>query len=1196
MVLAVILVLVVGLMPVPSSRLEKRLQEAFQEAFGGAATFSSCNIRILRGASIRDFRLYTDETQQELLLECSRVRVGYNPLFYPLTGSYGLYLAKPRLVVPAAVDGQLQMPKSLSQPSKGDSKGTSGVPSYVRVDDARIEYVCMLNSVPVVGEDIDISLTRLRSDKPKALECRGRVLWGGQGFSFTSGGTVNLQEKSSSLSGMIRPVTGSLVSVNLGKYPFSAKRVPWTLQGSFEGSAMNVEISLNPQEGTVALTESLKPSLKQANGTLRYDKSTGKIVVQDFAIGLDNYHASAKGEFGLTGYKPFHITLLSQDMPSEVIRVLVSENKPELPIVLVSGILGFELETSGLMTNPKGMFSQGRLDCQGCTFEHVATGFRLTNVTGGLDVSPEEAVFHNLQAHYTDKAFSLHGSIKGDPFIWENPIVDVTAQGEIDLTQTGKFIHALTPDALGESKISGNALLDISASGALNDPNNLQFDGSVEMQNVNVSGGIFTVPFSRVSGKVDFKDGTMNLVSLQGTTGKTTVTVEGTWKRGTHSWKDGEVDLKLVGVAEGDEIFPVLERSLPEYLEGYRAQGPLEYDLSLTGLIDSASERFWSGNAILSQGTLQGGVLIDALSDVTAEISLQSNKLDELSLRWKRANVPGRLSYTKKAGRHTFLFRADSQIEELRRFSERYLDWETKDFQFAGSVFSDVEMNWLEAASDQASVKGRIDFEGCEINSTKWLVPIENLEGLVRIDDSMFVSDRLSFSSGKASAAIKAMYKKGSFSMESLESVQLADLMGKLQQLYPDKHTGWSAGGELGFTLKSEPPRVEDGTAALRSYEGDLSFYEAFVKTDRMDQPVEKVRGMVHFDRNAARADDLVFAFAGTEGTCSFVVEDYDRPVISGEVLAVNLDVTRILEMMKFRSTATPQSKPAGLNLQRVSGILKADKFRFSKLSGTDLSTRFGWSDQEDVTSLDLSEITFSPWGGKAVGAFEAAMRETDLIYSGSLQASNVSLRDMLTAIGSSSPGQVDGEFDLKIAYNGTGLTADDFEAQGEFEARDVTSLRHDFFARMAEAVKLDLFREISFDKVYAPFIVTDKRVFTDDLRWIGRFSEMQWKGSIGLDHSLNYDIKAAISASGASGTSAIDGTPAGPLFRFLTAKSIDLSLTGTLSEPKFAVRPLRTLIQPAKDIGEIVIVPVGRVIDTLRSLPPQSNRRGAQR
>ncbi|HNT34574.1 MAG TPA: DUF3971 domain-containing protein, partial [bacterium] len=620
-VLAFILLLVVGLMPVPSSRLEKRLQESFQEAFGGAASFSSCSIRI------RDFRLYTDETQQQLLLECSRVRVGYNPVFYPLTGAYGLYLSKPRLIVPNAVDGQFQTPKSLSNAFKGDSEGTSNVPSFIRVDDARIEYTCMVTSVPVLGEDIDIAITRLRSEKPKALECRGRALWAGQGLSFTSEGTVNLLEKSASLSGIIRPATGTEISVNLLGYKtagevvssateqgagedkdsvptganrtqFSAKSVPWTLNASILESLLSLDVALTPQEGFLTLSETLKPSLKQGTGRFKYDRAMGKFSVEDFTISLDNYHATANGEFGLTGYKPFRLKFSSQDMPSEVIRTLLAQRQPELPFVLVSGILGFQIESSGLMTNPAGTFSQGRLDCQGCTFEHVATGFRITSVSGGIDFSPEEAVFRQLEARYTDRKFSIDGSVRGDPYIWDDPVVDVKAQGEIDLMQTGKFIHALIPAFVGDTKISGNALLDIAATGRVSDPNSLTFDGSVDLQNVSVSGGLFPVPFNHVSGQVVFRDNTMTLNDLQASTGKTTVALQGTYKRGEQSWREGTVDLKLVGVAEAEEIFPVLQRSMPKYLEGYRVAGPLEYNLSVSGLLSSTAERTWSGNAL----------------------------------------------------------------------------------------------------------------------------------------------------------------------------------------------------------------------------------------------------------------------------------------------------------------------------------------------------------------------------------------------------------------------------------------------------------------------------------------------------------------------------------------------------------------------------------------------------------------------
>jgi len=1188
-VLVVVVLLVIGLMPFHSSRLERSLQERFQKSFGAAASFSSVSIRLLRGATLKDFTLYTDSSNQKVVAYCPRVTMKYNPLLYPLTGSYGVYLKEPRVVLEPGEEGRWQLPPSLSNVISDATDEPSSIPAYIRIDKASLEFL-RTDRPSLKGEKIDVALTRVRKRGAKPLEMRGIFSLGDEPVSANVHGELDVESSKVEFSGTIKPVTEEFIVLNWLKASFKSTEVRFDGDVAKKGNSFVANLTLEPQESFLNLDDKLAPSLKEASAKLRYDKSVDKLTVQEAMLTLDNYHAMGRGQFGLSGYKPFRFTFASRDMPSETLRVLIDMHFPQRSFDLVTGILGFEIETSGLLDSLAGTVYQGRFDSQGCTFEHVPTGFRITDVSGGLTFSPEKATFENLEAKYTDKRLLLDGSITGEPYVWENPSMDFVAKGEIDLGETGRLAHEFAPRLLENVQIGGNAKVDLKILGPAARPDEAKITGSLQFENANFSGGIFPVPLSRVQGNIALKEDEMQFENLQGSTGRTSLQLQGSWKRGETSWPEGSVDLKMKGTAEATEILPMISRVHPKHLAEYTIQGPLDFDLAVSGPMGSATQQTWEGTALLKQGTIKGGAFGEPLNDVTAEVQLKASEISAVSLKWKRANIPGKFSFEAKSGKKSLSLRADVQLEEARQFAQLHFSRDTKAWKVSGGVFIDLEMHWPTDLSSDPSVKGRVDFQGCVIQHEKWPLPIENFEGLVKIDNSDFLSDRLTFNSGNAHAMVKASYKKGTFTLESLESCELGKVLEKLQQLYPQRFAGWTAGGSMGFTLESSPPDLKDSTMAVRRFEGDVSLYDAFLKTDRMDQPIERIRGTIHYTKSSAESKDLAFALSGSEGTCSFALTDFEAPSVSAEIFSTSLDGNSLLQMLKFRSSTDSQNRPAGVNLQSVESRIRADKFSFLKLDGTEFRTDFSWDTRPGVTSLSLSDTQFNSCAGLVKGRFDTVLREGELVYSGSVEATNLSMREFLATVGSSKEGDVDGTFDLQAMYQGTGLTLDTLEARGDFEARNVVSQQNNMFGRLAETVKLDLFRQISFEKVLSPFVITEQRIFTEDLRWLGKLSEMQWNGSVGFDKTLNYDIKAAVSASGMPGASVTEGTPAGPLFKFLTAKVLDLSLTGTLDEPKYSPKPLRTLIRPAKNVGQIVIKPVKSVVRSLqRSRQPKS-------
>lgn len=1177
MFLIVVLLLVVGFVPIRSKKIDGGLQEKLNEWFDGSATFSSSKMKLFRGIYLDDFTIYEDSSKQKVVFQSPLVMFKINPLFYPFTRAVGIYAREPELVLQIETGG-VDWPESFASLNEKNDWVISEIPSYLRIDDGKV--LLAHDGEPIVhGRDIDLAVRRLKSLGKKPLEYRGELQWNEHHLTMQMEGEINPQESEIILSGAITPTTGENIVFNWPRAELMMDAFTWDIQMTREGPVFQIQSEVHPQDASLAFEDgNLTLGVNQATANLYYDKDLRKLDVEDVLFQWEDYQSQVQGAVSFADHKPFNILFASDDLPAQVVSNILDLRFPERPVDFIDGQLAFQVKASGLIANVTNIVYQGKVSLHGSTFEHPATGFRIPEVSGEITFNPEQVLFEDLQAQYGSDILSVSGSLKGTPYIWQDPQLTLVTDGSLDLSETGTFIENLAPGILEDVQPDGTAKLNLNIKGPANEPDRMEVSGKVYLNGVSLSGGSLPVPFHGIQGNILVDEEEMRIETVQGTTGRSMVQVAGIWSRGEDSWTDGQIKIDIEGDAESSEIFPAVSKAAAG-LEGYVVEGPFVFDLAISGPVDSPTDIDWHGEVILKDAVIRNGIFEASLTDVTGEIDFKADKITSVVMNWKRRNVPGRLSYEEQNENNILTVKADFLLNEVKRISERYLDLDFTEYKTSGNLFIDMTAEWKKGQIKEADLRGRIDFEAGAVNHKDWLLPLESIEGIVKIDESVFLTDRLSVSSGNAQATVKGRYKDGAFSIESLSDVNLAQILDKARRVYKGRFDNWNAGGTAGFVLSSEHSAIEGVTKSLRRTHGRLNLQDAYLQSNWMKMPVKNLNGEVEFSPEGLESEALGFSLGSTRGTAQFQATEMKHPRVSGSVDAEFIDFNGLLGFFDVKQTIEGEQITA-IPVRLVSGKVKAASFGIHKLSGSDLDMDLNFVNTANSLGLSLSEVAFTTSRGTVAGEFNTLLQPDAFIYSGSAETSSVALDDFIRDVEFEDQGEISGDFDLVVEFSGNGLDLSNLVAKGEFLGSDMRLTGNKLFVELGQESKMNIFEDIPFEKIYTPFLLLDNRVYTPDMRWIGDVAEMLWQGSFGLDRSLNYSFNAAISASAAPGTSQLaDNEETSATFKFLTTKTLQMALQGNLSDPKFSSKPLKSLIEPDRSIEEVQI----QSIDTIR-------------
>jgi len=162
-----------------------------------------------------------------------------------------------------------------------------------------------------------------------------------------------------------------------------------------------------------------------------------------------------------------------------------------------------------------------RIEFRNGYFSHKSIGKPLEDVTllatlNGTLLTLEEARFKSGQNN-----LQMSGNIRN--YLGENPLFDVKINGDARLSDVSAY-YSLEPWI---NQMDGSVTLNLTAKGPAGDPQQLELNGLLEVQNASASGDSLALPVTGLNGKLNVTPNSMTLESFTMNYGSSDINIEG---------------------------------------------------------------------------------------------------------------------------------------------------------------------------------------------------------------------------------------------------------------------------------------------------------------------------------------------------------------------------------------------------------------------------------------------------------------------------------------------------------------------------------------------------------------------------------------------------------------------------------------------------------------------------------------------
>lgn len=163
----------------------------------------------------------------------------------------------------------------------------------------------------------------------------------------------------------------------------------------------------------------------------------------------------------------------------------------------------------------------GEISLAGGYINHKSLGKPIDNIT--LKSNLQGRVLSISEASFQTGNNNLTASGSITDYLSENRTLDLTLSGNAALNQITSY-YDLEPTI---SELTGQANLDLQASGPMNDPANMQFNGQLIVQDVNMRGDSLVQPVTDLNGELNLSANAAELKSLTFNLGSSDIALTG---------------------------------------------------------------------------------------------------------------------------------------------------------------------------------------------------------------------------------------------------------------------------------------------------------------------------------------------------------------------------------------------------------------------------------------------------------------------------------------------------------------------------------------------------------------------------------------------------------------------------------------------------------------------------------------------
>jgi len=394
------------------------------------------------------------------------------------------------------------------------------------------------------------------------------------------------------------------------------------------------------------------------------------------------------------------------------------------------------------------------------------------------------------------------------------------------------------------------------------------------------------------------------------------------------------------------------------------------------------------------------------------------------------------------------------------------------------------------------------------------------------------------------------------------KSVRVEDLTLLIPWLGVARPAGMEARGALDLDGTANVPL--ERPESLR-FKGTLALKGISYRDAGMALPVKDLSGSLVVDGERAEWQDFGVSVGSSSLRGSLKVENFLKPRIGFALTSPRLDLNEIVATLapaapaaQNRPGAAPAASSAGL-LEQVSGSGRLDvkEVRFQTFDLSDVHASAGLA----KSVFSLSDLSAGFYGGTLGGKASTDLSRTVPAYAASVRLDKVDVDPLLSAydpgLKGLIKGRLKGRLDLTAAGAGMDPILGTARGTGDIEIADGSLTSISVLKQLASLLEMAGGKGVGrdstpFEYLRATLAVADRRARTDDLALHSQDLDLEGKGWVGLDATLDLDVTARFSEEATSGMVTKNAR-----LRGLTEKdrlTVYMALKGNLASPSFGI------------------------------------------
>lgn len=523
---------------------------------------------------------------------------------------------------------------------------------------------------------------------------------------------------------------------------------------------------------------------------------------------------------------------------------------------------------------------------------------------------------------------------------------------------------------------------------------------------------------------------------------------------------------------------------------------------------------------------------------------------------------------------------------------------------------------------EKLAYSGKAVFTNSSISGLDLTGPVKGIDAVINFENDKLISNNIAVNIWDL--PIKVKFELNDFKSPRLSAALSSDFdLAKAQSLIKDKFNfalPGSLNGKAALILDVTTNKINPQVFDLA---GQLDVVNAVLKLDKVNDPINEINGRFEFASDQVNVKETSFKFQGITYKLSGLINNFKSPVASLGLLSDNLVIQSNFNVNKnqinifnlsgryfnsdfnasgnfdISNSKADISGTSLINLEDLAKILPKSKEELDKIMPRgNLQAKFNFSGAvQDIKSslidaqissplvslyglkgenincyykqqegiMEVPLLNFSFYGGSVDASAKISLNSENLPYSFNLAMQGVKVEELKLDTGAKDK-DIAGIIQAEIKATGMGNDLSKLAGAGNFAITKGRLWELNIFKGLGKILFSNNFAQIVFHEGSCSFIIQDSYILTKDLMLKSNAANLSGTVKLGfngsIDALLNIDILENIGLL----NSVVNEAASAVIGR--VGKIATINITGTLSDPKYKLRPVvENIIKGLADI-----------------------------